>query len=278
MASKSAPWVLGTAFLALLILAGAYLLAIAPRLESAALKNEQTVGEEARAEQLEIQLAGLKADFENIEQFRTELSALRVQIPTEPGHSELVRRIQTLAAETGVAAVLTVTPQNATEVVPPVVADPAVVVDPATGAPVAPETVTDGSAPATDGATPAPTDPAAGVVDPSVAPAAPVVSGFYAMPIDVSVMGTYDAALAFVDRLQALDSRLLLVSDVQMTSQKEEAASETRPATSAGDVEMHVTLYAFVLLDPTQVPTEELTEVPPLPVPAGQPNPFAPLG
>ena len=81
--SKTAPWVLGTAFAAVLILIGSWLLVISPKMASASDKREQAQSEQARIDQVQIQLVGLEHDFENIGVFRGKLKDLQVQIPTD---------------------------------------------------------------------------------------------------------------------------------------------------------------------------------------------------
>ena len=100
--SKATSWVVGTAVLGVLILAGAWFLLVSPRMESAADLRFQAESEAARADQLEIQLLGLKADAENIETFRTELAQLRVQMPAATELASLTRQLNDVAQQAGV--------------------------------------------------------------------------------------------------------------------------------------------------------------------------------
>ena len=244
--SKTAPWVFGTAIFAVLILIGAWFLAISPKLSAASDEREQTTAQQARVDQLTVLLDGLKHDFENIESFRTQLKDLQVQIPSDQQLSTLNRQLSTIATETSMV-VTSFAPSSPVEVVTP-------------GAAAA-GTVT------TDGATPAePTGQTA---------TTQAVKGFYAIPIDVVVVGTYPNMVAFLDKLQTGNPRLILVSQLAAVSQKDTAAKGGIPALAKGDLELTFTAYAFAMPDPRQ-PVVAPTPAP-LPVPGAQPNPFAPL-
>lgn len=266
MKNNSAPWVLGTAMLSLLVLVGAWFLAISPRLDEAAFKEEMLVAENARIDQLRIELAALKRDAENIEEFREELVTLRSQIPAEARQSELARRIERLAQEAGVFVASVVAENPA----PVMAQDSAAAPEPAPVAEEAPEAEGE---PAEDGSAEAEPAPA------PVAAGSTAMEGLFALPLEVVVVGGYDATVAFIESLQDLDDQILVVSKAQLTAQPDNPATETRPATAAGDVETRLTLQSFVLVDHTQQPEAEETEAPALPRPGpGQRNPYVPLG
>ena len=236
--SKTAPWVFGTAILAVLMLIGAWFLAISPKLSAAADESDQTQAQQARVDQLQIQLAGLKHDFENIESFRTQLQDLQVQIPSDQQLSTLLRQVTTIATETSI--VLTSVTASS----------PAAVVGTA-------------SADSATAATPAPATPA------------PAAAGFYAIPIEVVVVGTYPNIVTFLDKMQTGNPRLILVSRIDLVRQEVTGAQGGVPALAAGDIQLTFTAYAFAMPDPRQ-PVVAPTPAP-LPVPAAQPNPFLPL-
>ncbi len=68
--SKTMPWVLGTAVLALAIIAGAWLLLISPGLSAAADSRQQAESEQSRIDQLQLQLVQLKKDYANLDDFK----------------------------------------------------------------------------------------------------------------------------------------------------------------------------------------------------------------
>src|SRR5665647_1728911 len=104
--SKTAAWIAGTVVVAFVIVACGWFFAISPLLESTADMQTQTASERSRVDPLEIQLAGLAQDFRNIKTFREELSALQVEVPAQPSLADLTRRLNTLAAESGVVTMI----------------------------------------------------------------------------------------------------------------------------------------------------------------------------
>lgn len=254
--SKATSWVVGTAVLGVLLLAAAWFLLVSPRMESAADLRFQAESEAARADQLEIQLLGLKADAENIETFRTELAELRVQMPSATALASLTRQLNDVAQQAGVF-VSGVSPNTATAVEPP-------------AAPVAaPPTETDAAAEET-------VDSETATTPPPVDPVAAAVQGLYAMPVEISIVGGYSQTLDFINRLQTTNPRLLLVTTFVATAPEPRAAERGLPAINPGDLETVISTIAYVLLDPTAVPVDAAGTPEALPVPGADTNPFQP--
>lgn len=270
--SKSSMWVIGTVLTSLAVLAAAWFLGVSPRLDSAAAMTLQAESEESRADQLDIQLAALKVDYDNLDEVRAELDALQLQVPQDTELADLVREIDALGAQSQVT-ITDVSPSPATAVLPTTPTP----TDGTAAAPAAAPPAEGAATPPAEGETAA--APADGTSAPAEGTATP--QGFYAVPLSITVIGGYDNAMDFVKRLQTGSGRLVLVTTLSATSQDEEGASGGRPATHPGDLEIVVAAYAWVLADmdataPTETPTETPTEPAPLPVPSGQRNPFAP--
>lgn len=261
---KSAPWIVGAVVVAFLAMAGAWFLAIAPRLDSAASMTDEASSELARVDQLEIQLAGLERDAANLADFRTELEGLREQVPADVELSELTRELQALATESGVQ-ILSVTPATPTELVP--AEEPA----------PPPVEATDGTTDGTDAGS-ATVDGTGGseATTPTTPAAAQGVDGLYVVPLEIGTLGGYEETLAFLTRLQTGGTRLVLVSRITATSQEESGAEGGRPAVAAGDLELRFTAYVFVLTESDADVVDE-EPVDPEPAPSGGPNPFEPL-
>ncbi len=265
MAAKIRTWVVATAFVCLLALAGGWFLLISPKMAAEAETQAATADESARTITLTKQLGTLKEQFAKIDSYRTDLASLRAQVPPAVGIDSFLVDVQRIADATGV------TVQSMTAGAPSVPA-PAV-------APVA------GPAPAADGAaaspTPTPT-PSAAAADPA-APAPTVNaagSDVVAVPMSFTVVGTYAATSAFLDALQTGTTRLFLVGGFTATSQDDVAATSIRPATSRGDLEMVVDGFIYVL-PTTDVPAAgggAAATPTPAPMPASERNPFAPIG
>lgn len=112
------------------------------------------------------------------------------------------------------------------------------------------------------------------------ATALPEVPGFVAVPVAMTVVGTYQNSLNFLESLQTGTQRLFLITTLSGTALTDGEASGGRPATAVGDMELAVNGYAYVLADPygaVQPPVEDGTVPPALPVqPAGK-NPLIPV-
>ncbi|VTR75591.1 hypothetical protein [Cellulomonas hominis] len=248
-------WIAGTVFLALVLLAGVWLLLVEPVMTKAA---EDTMSAEQQRQQndlLELEIVKLADDFTHLDEFKAELAALRLEMPVTGDGASISRELQALATASGVT-ITSVAPS-----VPQVFVSAA-----AAAAPVA-------DAAAEDTTTTEVTDDAAA----TTAPAPTAVSGLYTVPITINSVGSYDGSVAFLRSVQSNASRLYLVSSITAQTQEAQGASGGRPATAAGDVELTITGYAYVLTDGSTVVVEPETGAA-LPVPSGQPNPFAPVG
>lgn len=254
--AKKSTWIGGTVFLALVIVAAAYLLAISPMLTKASESRAETESTRQQNEILQMRVTQLAADFAKLDVYKEELSTLRVQIPTTAELSSLLRQLDVVAMSHEVT-LTAISPG-----VPQAVAEPAAPA--ATPAPTESATSdTEGSAEASEAA-------------PSVASVLP--AGFVALPVSITAVGTYDNVLAFIGDLQNVTPRLFLVSGLTGTAQKDSDEGSGRPATAVGDLEVAITGFAFTLLDPYAVPAEVVDPAPALPGAVAGKNPLIPVG
>lgn len=264
-AAGTKTWVIGTAVLAVLLLAAAWLLAIDPVLAQAGEDREQAESARAQNDTLELEIARLKEQSTHLDEYRADLAALREQLPTTGDVSGLAEELQSLAEAAGVT-VTTLAPGIPQAYVPPVTAPAA---DSATDQSAEGAAQTDGT-----GATDA-TATAGAATDTGT------VSGLYTVPLTVTTVGSYQASQVFLRSLQTGSARLFLVSGVQAETQDDAGATGGRPATATGDLELTLTGSAFVLTDgtgATAAGTEGGTESEgTLPVPGDERNPFVPL-
>jgi hypothetical protein len=247
--NKAAPGVAGAIVVIFVILAAGWFLAISPTIASADESRAQAAVERAHNDRLKQQNATLKEQFTHLEEYKAQLAALRVQLPAHAELSALNTELQALVASAG----LTTTTFGATT---------AQAFAPVAAAPAATTTTSGTSAPAAGAAAPVPTTS---------------YPGFFAIPLTMTVLGTYDATLKFLDSLQTTSSRLYLVGSITATSQQDGGSSTGKPATSKGDLETTITGFAYVLKDgPAAVEAPTATPSP-LPVPSTQKNPFVPV-
>lgn len=270
---KATSWIVGAVVLALLVLAGAWFGLVSPGLDAAADSRSQAEVEQSRADQLQVQLAQLKKDFANLDTFKAELATLHAQVPAELALPTLTRDLVALAEATGVT-IAGITPSTSMPAVAPAAAVPA-------------DSTTADSTTADAGAAGDSTSPSASASPDTAAPAADATTAaaaapanLFAVPVQLHVLGTYDATLAFLDQLQNGSHRLLVVNQLQLTSVREtRAAAGGMPALAPGDLDTTIDLYAYVLQDGATAPaagaaTDPAAPAAPLPVPATQPNPF----
>lgn len=263
--SKARNWTLGTAVLAVLILVAVWFLVVSPQLASAAETQQATEDELARGDILRVRLATLRAQFEDLDEYKAELEELEEQIPTTAELAEYVLEAQAIAVENGIT-IVGVTPGVPMAVQPPVVIQP----EPAGDVTDDPDAAETDTAETDDEAT----DQAAATE--AVVPVSPLV----AVPVSFTIVGPYSGAAAFLDAVQTAAPRLLLVTSLTAVSQSVAEATGGRPATAAGDLELTIDGMIYVLPPKESVPSEDTVgedaEVL-VPLPSTERNPFAPV-
>lgn len=239
--TKAVGWIAGTVVLALLVMLGGWALLISPRLSSAADLQSETENQNARADQLRIQLAGLKDDFKHLDEFKADLAALQAQIPADYDLAGVTRQINDAALQSGVF-IESIKPGMPTEASPVPAATPAAPAPAAGGGDAAGGAGSGTGGEAGSGTTTATT---------------PGIGGLYAAQIEISVLGGALPTMSFLTRLQTGEARLLLVSSMTLTGQEPTAAAGGKPAILEGDAETVIKAYVYVLRDPgTQAPTD----------------------
>ena len=267
--TAKAPWVAGTVVLAAAFGAGAWFGLISPTLSDATDVRDQAQTQRDQNDLLQLKVAKLEADFAKLDDYRDQLDAARAQIPQTADLSTYLRQLSDRAVTDGVTitalspgvpvVVTLATPAGGTAAGG---SDPAATAEPS----AEPSTATEGSQESAD-----PADPGAS----APAPAAQDAGGLVAVPISVTVVGAYPAAVQYLDDLQHVTQRLLLVTGVTATALEEAPATANRPATAAGDVELVVTGYTYVLPDPDPLTQAGIVDEGPLPAGSGR-NPLQP--
>ena len=228
--AKRSTWIGGTVFVALLISAAAWFLAISPMFAAASESRAQTESTMQSNDVLALQVTQLKVDFAKLPEYKSELDSLRTEIPTGAELASYLRQL----SEVATAHTVTIT---AVSPAPPMTFVPVVPVAPVVAvAPVPTET--------------ADTTTEAVTAAPVVASGPVVPAGFAAIPYSITVVGTRDNALAFLEQVQKGTPRLFLVTGLTATAQEVAEAGGGRPATAVGDQELSITGFAYVLPDP----------------------------
>ncbi|WP_263730790.1 hypothetical protein [Cellulomonas sp. SG140] len=263
--AKKGSWIGATVFGSLVIVVGSWFLLINPTLSAASEVRTQTAQVTSQNDALAAKVAKLKADFAKLDDYKSQLAAIRKQVPTTAQLSDYLRQLDTIATAHSVTV---------TAVAPGV---PTAVVAQAAAQAPAPQPST------TAGATPAPTPSAAAGAAGAAAPASGAAAasaippGFTAVPLSVTVIGSYDNTLAFLSDLQTATPRLFLVSGFTATGQQDAAATGGKPKTSVGDQQLVISGFLYVLPD-TSAAKPSPTATPALPAPVPGKNPLNPVG
>lgn len=185
-----------------------FFLGVQPHLAQAASDRADQVTVDATNRTTAAELARLKERAESLPKLKAELAALTASVPSSASMSSFYGAVDSVAAKAGVK-VSAITTSDAV-------------------AYTAPAAATDAAAEATDGAT---AEPATGAADGATAPLTdPAISAanFSAIPVSVSVDGSFDQALSFVGGMQD-GARLFLVTTVSSSVSQD----STDPAAAA---------------------------------------------
>ncbi|MCS5512008.1 hypothetical protein NY537_04515 [Curtobacterium flaccumfaciens pv. betae] len=185
-----------------------FFLGVQPHLAQAASDRTDQVTVDATNRTTAAELARLKERAESLPKLKAELAALTASVPSSASMSSFYGAVDSVAAKAGVK-VSAITTSDAV-------------------AYTAPAAATGAAAEATDGAT---AEPTTGAADGATAPLTdPAISAanFSAIPVSVSVDGSFDQALSFVGGMQD-GARLFLVTTVSSSVSQD----STDPAAAA---------------------------------------------
>lgn len=189
-----------------------FFLGVQPHLAQAASDRTDQVSVDATNRTTAAELARLKERAESLPKLKAELAVLTASVPSSASMSSFYDAVDSVAAKAGVK-VSAITTSDAVAYTAPAAATDA---------------ETDAAAEATDGAT---AEPTTGAADGATAPLTdPAISAanFSAIPVSVSVDGSFDQALSFVGGMQD-GARLFLVTTVSSSVSQD----STDPAAAA---------------------------------------------
>lgn len=231
--SKEVAWMVGGGGVALLLAIIGYFFFIGPQRSETSDVNDQAASAQSEDTTLQARIDTLRAQSKDLAKYQTELTRAELALPTTSGSQEFVRSLQTLFTQTHTNL------QSLT------VGEPAAVGGGAGAA-------TNGTS--TGGAATAPQAPAA-----NPAPGAASAGGAaYSLAINVSVTGTPGDLNDFLEKLQEVQPRAVLVTGVTETTGV--ATSGGSGGASAGGTSLALTMQAFFAPDasasaPTTAPT-----------------------
>jgi Tfp pilus assembly protein PilO len=224
---KTKIWIVASVLVMVGVLALGWFAGIDPQLQAKTATDEQRATVETQNQATELAIGRLKADFENIDELKTELATLRTSVPAAGSMPAFLTQLDNLARDSGT----TVTKLTVSEAVE--YTAPATAVAPAP----APEAEAEAEAPAEE---PAPAPVEEEPETPSVITDPRVTSeNFVVIPVSVEVSGSADGTRSFLDELQH-GPRLFLATQIAIAPEGGDD-SETFTATVSG--------YVYVLLN-----------------------------
>ena len=220
--------ILVAAVVAVVIVAGGFLAGVQPQLQaaSAATSQRNEVMVQNRARQLE--LAKLNRQFRDIGSMTSALDALRASVPASAQISSFLKQVNAAAVSTD-TVIQSIKTQDPQAYSPPA---SAAVATTGSGTPAAAPTPTPTPSPSAS-ATPAVVAPIGPQAPALVTDALVTGSNFSFIDVDVSIDGSYDQMLDFVDTLQH-GSRMFLVHKVISASQSQDASASPDSWTISG--------------------------------------------
>lgn len=167
-------WLVGAILVIVLVVSTGFTLGVSPKLDELSASRATRTAALAQNEVYELQLAALQREFDGLDTVQNELAELREAIPEGAALPAFVGQLEAIAGRTAV----TLTEFSSADALP--------------YAPVVP-----------DATVPDATVPDATVPDATAAPSALVTTdNFVAVPVTISVTGSFDAVLQFLEGLQ----------------------------------------------------------------------------
>ena len=216
-------WLVGGGTVALLLTVIAYFFFISPQRSETSDVHGQIATAGTKNTVLEHRLAQLRDENRNLSRYQAERDAAREALPSDTDVSDFLRSLQLLGAQTGT---------NVTSVT---VGAPAA----ATPAPLP------GATTSTTPAAPSASASANATAAPGGANAAPS-SGVYGLAINAQVSGSPANLTRFLDQLQNVQPRAVLVTAVSETTGGGAAAGNGAAASASGSTSLALTMTAFV--------------------------------
>jgi len=211
---------------------GGFFLGVQPQLARAAADDTQQSTVEQENALKSVELARLRKQAKSLPEMQAELGRLEASVPSATKMSAFYDEIGQAASAAGVT-VSAITTSDAVAYTPPV-SEPTT--PSATGAPTP---------------TPEPVASAPSSAPPVATDASITASNFSVVPVTVSVDGSFDQALSFVGRAQALQ-RLYLVNSITSS-----ASDPSLESTETSSTTWNFSGYVFVLGTDATAPTSK---------------------
>lgn len=210
-------WMISGGLIAFILVLISYFFFISPQRSNTATVRGKVAAAQKQNAVLQAHIDALNEQNKDIAKYQAELAQARLALPSTSGIPDFLRSLQSLgnATQTQVTALSVAPPTIVTAQAAPQAAAPTSTTEPATPSP-------------------SPTTPAAGAVPGAVA------AQVYALPINATVTGSSTALIAFLDQLQAVQPRAVLITQIT------EGAAQSATGPSSHDMSLQLTMDAFV--------------------------------
>jgi type IV pilus assembly protein PilO len=212
-------WMISGGLIAFILVLISYFFFISPQRSNTATVRGKVAAAQKQNAVLQAHIDALNEQNKDIAKYQAELAQARLALPSTSGIPDFLRSLQSLGNATQ-------TQVTALSVAPPTI------VTAQAGAQAAAQAAAPTST--TEPATPSPTTPAPGAVPGAVA------AQLYALPINATVTGSSTALIAFLDQLQAVQPRAVLITQIT------EGAAQSATGPSSHDMSLQLTMDAFV--------------------------------
>ncbi len=250
---NASAWYAGTAIVIITVLVGGWFGFSSGKMASAASIREEVEQAEHRNQILNTRIQALRADFEKLDEYKAEIAALEVGVPTTPEFSQFIQAAADLADDNNIV-IANIQPVPALTIVPE--AEPEETPE---EAPADAEQEGEEEAPA-----PAPEEPEAEAI----------VEGFAGIPIMFTVAGETADVNAFLAEMQELD-RLFLPTIIRQQRLDESPPAGGMPEIPEGWIEMDLTGYIYVFQHAFAEPVD--SAIGEFPRGRDERNPFIPI-
>ncbi len=265
-ASGTLIWMLGAIVISILVAAGVYALLISPELDKASTARSEFASAQDFNDLLDTQILAAQAAAKNVDDWKAEIAAIRLDLPPTPEQSALERLLNDSLGKEGLPTL------SISYGIPLEVAAPALPT-PADG-----NTTTDATATADPTATAEPNADTGATGDATAGgdSSAPVTDLFQTS-VTISTAGKPTALMRFLLDMQTQNERFFTVTNFSISRSAAVDAQPAQPALEAGDWVISITGSVYNLFDPElSLPTKEPAATTPY---AGEavPNPFVPI-
>lgn len=214
-------WLIGGGLVAFVLTLIGYFMFISPQRSQTSDVNSQVATTQQQNAKLKARLDGLQEQNKNLPKYAADLARARLALPATSGVPDFLRSLQALGSSTH-ANVTSVTFGQPAAIAAPVAAAPAAGATAGASTSVTKSTSPGGAASTTG-------------------PAAPAASAVMQIPITASVTGSIDALETFLDQLQTVQPRAVLITQIA-----ESTGAASSGTSASGGATLQLTMQAFV--------------------------------